>query len=247
MITETPPDLDARPRAPWVPVLLAHLLPGLALTAFIGAVTPLLVLGGYPGIWAALVGALVVQAPLLLVLTRKLRRERQSVPQRPPAPASQRRRLLVGSGTLAAAFVLPGLVTWAEPVLRQTAFGWLPGWWSTGAAGIADQSPTEQLVTVVLWFAALVVAGPIAEELYFRGELLQRIPLGPWAAAVCHAALFAAYHLWQPYAFLTVFLFTLPLAVARRVFRAGVVTCCIVHCGINAVMFAALLTGILQR
>lgn len=248
MITETAPEVSVRSRTLWLSVVSAHLLPGLALLAFIIVVTPLLDMAGYPGIWAALVGALVVQVPLLLALTRNLRRERRSAPELPKSsPRGPARRLLLGAVTLLAAFLLPGLVTWAEPLLRQTVFGWLPAWWSTGASGIADQSPTERLITVALWFAALVIAGPVAEEIYFRGELLRGVPLGPWTAAVCHAGLFAAYHLWQPYSLLTVFLFTLPIAVARRVFGAGVVTCCLVHCTVNAVMFAALVSGILQR
>ena len=60
------------------------------------------------------------------------------------------------------------------------------------------------------------------------------------------AALFAAYHLWQPHAVLTVFAFALPVAVL--VARTGATAVgAAVHVLVNLVTFAGLLTDTLAR
>jgi uncharacterized protein len=76
------------------------------------------------------------------------------------------------------------------------------------------------------------VAGPIAEELYFRGFLLPRLsPLGPWAPLL-NAVLFSLYHLWLPWQNLSRILLILPLAYCvwwKRNLYLGILA----HCAIN--------------
>jgi membrane protease YdiL (CAAX protease family) len=248
----------------WPQVLAWHLLPGLALTAVSAAGAPVLAAAGLPPLWALLGGAILVQVPLLLALRRRLRRRAApvpvpvpvpvSVPVPSPAPAPVRRstrRFLRSAVTLLAvtlaASLLPGIVVGLEPLLRATLFSWLPAGLSAGLGSLTGMGDTERVVTLVLWFAGMVLLGPIAEELYFRGELLPRIPAGPWASAVTSAGLFAAYHYWQPYAVLTVFAFALPVAVARSRFGASAALCAAAHCIVNLGMFAALASGLASR
>jgi membrane protease YdiL (CAAX protease family) len=142
--------------------------------------------------------------------------------------------------------VLPGAGVAIEPWLSTTLLGWLPGWYGAGLDGLATWSTPVQVVTLVLWFVLAVVLGPVAEELYFRGRLLPRLPGGDAVAAMAGAGLFGVYHFWQPQAVVTVVLFALPLTVVVR--RRGDVTLSVlVHCGVNLLAFAALLAGVLQR
>lgn len=60
------------------------------------------------------------------------------------------------------------------------------------------------------------------------------------------AGLFAAYHLWQPQAVLTVFLFALPLCVLVHRTRATGVAAS-VHVAVNAVAGAGCAVGLLSR
>ncbi|MFC0680068.1 lysostaphin resistance A-like protein [Lysobacter korlensis] len=234
-------------RMTWPQALAWHLLPGAALTTVAIAGGALLHAVGLPAVWALLGGAIAVQVPLLLLLRARLtdRASLHSLSTTPPQGRS--RRLTVFAVSLVAAVLLPGLAAWLEPLIRAHLFGWLPQWWSTGLGSLAGSNASEAIVTLVLWFVGLVLLGPIAEELYFRGELLPRIPARPWGRAVASAGLFAIYHLWQPYAGLTVFLFSLPIAIARARFGASPAACAAAHCLVNLGMFSALLSGILAR
>ena len=55
------------------------------------------------------------------------------------------------------------------------------------------------------------VAGPITEELYFRGHLLPRLErYGRWAPVI-NTALFAIYHFFSPWRYPAIFLGFLPI------------------------------------
>lgn len=90
----------------------------------------------------------------------------------------------------------------------------------------------------------MVIAGPIVEELYFRGYLLPRIAYLKGFAPLINALLFALYHFWQPYALFTVTLFALPLAYAVW-WKRNVYLPIIVHCLTNLIMFIVPLAGVL--
>jgi membrane protease YdiL (CAAX protease family) len=245
-----PPAPNALPASSWPRVVAWHLAPGVALTAFAALTGPLLHAAGLPPIWGLLTGVLAVQVPLLFLLTRRLRAGNEDRRRSADADPRPRRSLVpvtgLALGTLLLAVLLPGAVVWLEPVLLQSAFGWLPDWWSSSIA-LGELSSGERVVTIALWVVGNVILGPISEELYFRGPLLDRISAPPLAAAVVNAGLFAVYHLWQPYAIATIFLSFLPLAIARSRFRVGIATCCVVHCAVNALMLAGMLGGAFAR
>ena len=60
------------------------------------------------------------------------------------------------------------------------------------------------------------LAGPIVEELYFRGYLLPRMGYAGRWAPLLHSFLFGLYHIWTPWMFLTRTLGMLPLVYAVR-------------------------------
>ena len=147
---------------------------------------------------------------------------------------------------LVAALALPGAALPVETALRGPLTGVLPDWASAGPGDLAAQPPAVRAVTLVLWLLAAVLVGPLVEEAWFRGYLQPRIPAGPLPGALIGAVLFAAYHVWQPYAVLTVALFALPIAVL--VARTGATAVgAAVHVSVNLVTFAGLLTGALAR
>ena len=65
-------------------------------------------------------------------------------------------------------------------------------------------------------------------------------------SAVVGTLLFAAYHLWQPAAVLTVAAFALPIALLAAL-RGATAVGAAVHVVSNAIAFGALLAGILVR
>jgi uncharacterized protein len=226
------------PRLSWPAAIALHLIPGVLLLAFYLIAAPSLQRAGLPPVWGLLLGVLLVIVPVELgILACAWRRD----------ALGQTVSAFTGLGRLdwkstsiagAASIAAGGMVSWLEPILRRAAFDWLPPWWSTAPG---DLSTT----TIALWILGPVLIGPMVEELYFRGWLLPRLPGGRWAAMVSGSALFAMYHLWQPYAWLTVFAVALPLAWART--RAGTTVSIVVHCSMNALAFAALLAGSLHR
>ncbi len=228
-----------------------HLIPGAVMTLFFVLVTPLLVRSGLPPVWGLLLGALVVIIPFELGVmlytgqqhTGKLSLQGSVVYRE---PLTFRQYLWLIPLVLFASLLLPGLVVLLEPLLRTTFFGWLPDWFSAGPPQIAAYSPVIQVVTVILWLVVLVIAGPIVEELYFRGYLLPRIAYLNSFAPLINALLFGLYHVWQPYAFLTLTLTALPMAYAVWSKR-NVYLSISAHCTTNLIMFIVLFAGVVGR
>jgi len=81
----------------------------------------------------------------------------------------------------------------------DTFFSWLPDWFFF-AEDFAQYSAAALLITWVFGLLANGIAGPVVEELYFRGYLLPRIArLGGWAP-VLNTVLFSLYHFFTPWA-----------------------------------------------
>jgi membrane protease YdiL (CAAX protease family) len=110
--------------------------------------------------------------------------------------------------------LVPPLLVWsvlaytllapAAEALRQGAFGWWPT--QLSLAGLAqDPGHFQRPVVWLIVGLSLVlnVAGPVVEELYFRGYLLPRMGrFGYWAPLI-NTALFSLYHFWLPWEFLS--------------------------------------------
>ena len=233
---------------PWGTAVLLHLGPGTALLLFFLGTGPLLRDAGLPPIWGLLLGTLVVIVPIELgIVWKSARRQGEtrfpSALRLAPVRRADGRAVAV---TAVACLVGPGLLVGFEAVLRDSVFAWLPGWFTAGTAGLADYSPTVRAVTVALWVVGLVLVGPAVEEIYFRGWLLPRLSGPPALRVTIHAGLFAVYHLWQPYAAITIFVFALPLAVLAETRRNPTLSL-LVHCSVNLVVFGGLLAGVMQR
>ncbi|MEV4239172.1 lysostaphin resistance A-like protein [Nocardia sp. NPDC050408] len=92
---------------------------------------------------------------------------------------------------------------------------WLP-YADTGGSGnntyldLDGYSHSTLLTTMVICLPLTGISLPLIEELYFRGFLLPRIAhLGSWAP-VLSTVLFALYHFWSPWVFVSRVIFTFP-------------------------------------
>ena len=234
-----------------LPTLLAlFLVPGALMTVVYVLLAPVVESAGFPPIAALLLAILVVLLPIELgVILRAGRgqpqRIRSVVPYRRPLPI--RDWLWLVPVLVVAAFVGFGLSMAFEPAAIDALFGWLPDWFvrpiDPDRAG--DYSREAWLVTLAAYFVLNGFAGPIVEELYFRGYLLPRMEwMGRWAPLV-NVSLFSLYHFWSPWQIIGRILGLGPTVYAVR-WKENVYLGMVLHCTLNTlsvILVAGLVLG----
>jgi len=186
--------------------ILLHLVPGVLATILFVLLEGPVVAFGFPPIAAFLAAIALVVIPFELGLLLWLGRNRNGglsldgvVLYREPMRGRDWAWLY--PVLLLAAFLGFGILAVIEPALRSALFGWLPSWFLTliDFDAIRTYSANAWLITLAAYFVLNVFAGPITEELYFRGYLLPRIDrFGRWAPLI-NVTLFSLYHLWSPW------------------------------------------------
>lgn len=185
-----------------------HLAPGgVALFAYLFLCAPLSVALGLPGKMGFVLMDVLVLIPVLLGLLLYFGRRRNGR-WTLDGIVLNRRRLAARelSVVLLALFGWGAIVmlclSWTEPLLRARLFYWVPvSLLNAEKLDVTGYSPALLIGTRVASIALVGVAGPIAEELYFRGFLLPRVSwMGAWAPA-WQAVLFTGYHFLSPWAF----------------------------------------------
>ncbi len=206
-----------------------HLLPGIVIVGAYLLVTPYLRSLGLPSSMSLWLICLLVLSPLELGILywqgKKLNGKfslegivlnREKTPLRVFA--------LWTFVALAAAVLCFALFSSLDGVL-QKYFTWLPGWFFFNSEDLSVYSKTIQFVNWLGIFLVTGIIGPYIEELYFRGFLLPRMAwMNKWAPLV-EAFLFALYHFWSPWQFVTRFLAVLPLVTIvnwKKNLRIGV-------------------------
>lgn len=132
-------------------------------------------------------------------------------------------------------FLISGLISPLDNAIRQALFSWLPDWFFISSL---DQfAPYTQSALLTTFIFGLIVngfAGPVIEELYFRGYLLPRMAqFGRWSPLL-NVLLFSLYHFWTPWQNLSRILLMLPLVYAvwwKRNIYVGIVA----HCALNLI------------
>jgi hypothetical protein len=227
-----------------------HLFPGVLAFLFYSVAAPRLVADGVPAVVAMLFVTLFVIVPfeLGLVLYESHRRTGTfsisgSVPYL--KRLTRREYLLWVPGVFLASLLLPSLVVWTAPLIQASLFSWLPQWFMLyDPAQYAGYPGIVTLLIVAACLAVLALVGPIVEEIYFRGYLLPRMArLGAWAP-FANALLFAFYHLWQPYAALTVLFSFLPVAYAVW-WKGNIYLGIVAHCAVNLITLSAFFVPLL--
>jgi membrane protease YdiL (CAAX protease family) len=184
--------------------VILHLLPGILILAFFIALTPLLTDKGFPTLFCLFLAVAVILIPFELgyiLYQAKSKNKNFSlegiVLYRRKIP---RRQYF--------AFILPILV-WAlvayfviappiQDSWKNEYFSWLPAWFFLDY-NIEQCSKSILLVTWIMGILFNGIAGPIVEELYFRGYLLPRISRFKDRAPLINVFLFSVYHFFSPW------------------------------------------------
>jgi uncharacterized protein len=231
---------DIRAHSTWQTLTL-HLLPGALITAFYFLAGPLVLRAGYPSLLALLLAIIVILIPFelgYLLYQAKRTSGRFSlhtvVLYREPLPVWN--YLLLVPLLLAWMLAVFALLAPFDSYLAQTLFWWLPAW-SLPATSLATISQYGQEVLVVTFVAELVlsIAGPLVEELYFRGYLLPRIPASRTWAPLINVLLFSLYHFFSPWQNISRIIAILPLVYVvawKRNIYIGMIT----HAAFNTIL-----------
>jgi hypothetical protein len=216
-------------------LLLATILTSMASVAISDEVAGLLE-GRGMSVIASLVLLTITQlgmltvAGLVVALPRALRGARL-LPER-----GLLRSILIGLGLAAPAWLAAQVISVGVALLLEAVFGISP------ESGIADEAIAQLDVAVVAM--TLVLVGPVAEELFFRGVVYNawKREYGIWAATLGSAGLFALIH---QSVFVLASIFVLGVLLARvyewtRSLPAAIA----LHAGYNAI---SVLIGLLVR
>jgi hypothetical protein len=187
------------------------------MVAFYVLAAPLVRSLGFPSLMAIYLAILFVLIPFELgYLFYRARRNGSSlgsvVLYREPVPRAQFVALVLGLLAWSSIFyvlVYPPL----DAFFIENVFSWLPDPFFL-IEDFARYSTAALVITWVLGFVVNGIAGPMVEEVYFRGYLLPRISrFGVWAPLI-NTVLFSIYHFFTPWQNVGRILGLLPLVYA---------------------------------
>jgi len=196
--------------------IILHLFPGILIGIFYFLIRQPLHNFGYPSAFALILAIMFVLVPVelgYLLLKGKEATGRYTldglISYRTPIPWWQSILwILIALVLMAAIFTVLKPV---DNVMFENLFFWMP----TLDSGLdGSYSKTALIVTYSIFIIFGVIVGPSVEELYFRGYLLPRIPVKQ--SELFHSFLFAAYHIWTPWMFVTRTIGMLPLIIAVK-------------------------------
>jgi uncharacterized protein len=228
-----------------------HLVPGALGTVVYVLIAPMVMRLGFPpllAIYSAIVVIIAFELGYLLA-QGKHRTGRLSL----PGIALEQARLPAWQYAVWVPLVLvwailaSGLLAPLDTYVAQTLFTWLPDWYLFADvphyAALYTQSAL--VVTLVVGLVLNGIAGPLVEELYFRGYLLPRLArFGRWAPLI-NVVLFSLYHFWSPWQFVSrvaVVLSWAYIAWWKRNITVGIIS----HCLLNFIGTLVLFAGIFR-
>jgi CAAX protease family protein len=182
--------------------LVLHLLPGALMVAFYVVVGPLVRGLGLPSLMAIYLAILFVLIPFELgYLYYRAKKNGTSIGSvvlyREPVPRAQFVALALGLfawSAICSVLLYPPL----DELFIENVFFWLPDSFFL-VEDFSRYSTAALLVTWAFGFVVNAIAGPVVEELYFRGYLLPRISrFGAWAPLM-NMVLFSIYHFFTPW------------------------------------------------
>jgi membrane protease YdiL (CAAX protease family) len=182
-----------------------HLLPGVVMLGFFLVLAPLAETLGMPSLFVLFLGIPCVIVPIELgYLLYKGKQKNGSfslkgvVLYREPIPLSQY-VVLVALGLAWMGFLFFAVAQPLDRFLIDKFFAGLPAWFFGATKSLDQYARTKLLLAGTVGLVGNGIAGPIVEELYFRGYLLPRISyMGKWAPAVS-SVLFSVYHFFTPW------------------------------------------------
>jgi membrane protease YdiL (CAAX protease family) len=224
-----------------------HLLPGALITAFYAGAAPVVRTLGFPSLMAIFLAIVFVLIPFelgyLIYQARKNGSTLGSVVRyRQPVRRGQFVVLVVSLliwWGICSVLLFPPL----DRFFMENVFSWLPGWFFL-AEDFTRYSTAALLITWTFGLVANGIAGPVVEEIYFRGYLLPRISrLGAWAPLV-NTVLFSLYHFFTPWLNVGRIIGLLPMVYAAW-WKKSIYVSIAVHVLGNAIPMLFLLAGLL--
>jgi uncharacterized protein len=228
-------DLTIKPHTIWQSIGL-HLTPGVLITLFVYLATPYLQAAGFPPLMGIMMAILFVLIPLelgVLLYEGKKASGRFSITsvigKQEPLVWWQFALIVIGLIVWCAIFFLS--LSTMDGYLAKTYFTWLPASFNFSLTPViaAQYSPAGVKTTIIAGFLLNGLAGPIVEELYFRGYLLPRFPASRTWAPLFNVMLFSLYHFFSPWQNITRIIVLLPMVYAvswKRNIYLGMVTHC---------------------
>lgn len=113
-----------------------------------------------------------------------------------------------------------------------TIFLWVPDWFRLDRFVLGEHPDGMRRLILILGFLLNGIAGPLVEELYFRGFLLPRMGRLKSAAPFVNAALFSLYHFFTPWENVTRIIALTPM-VYTVWFKKNIRISILVHCILN--------------
>lgn len=220
--------------------IILHLLPGLLIGACYFLLVPIVLENGFPSIMALLLAGIIALIPFQLgfLLYQKHKTGENFfngiIPYTNPLKIWQYILLILSI------IIISGLIykalNFSKEYLIQL-FHWIPTHLRLDMGMSEEFAKSKLILTYGLLFLFGVVILPTVEEFYFRGYLLPRMPgnLKGWTA-LTHSALFALYHTWTPWLFISRTIGTLPLAwfvMRKKNVYIGIFS----HCILNSIDF----------
>jgi len=216
-----------------------HLIPGALITTFFFLTAPTIIRAGYPPLLGLLLGIFFILIPFelgfLLYQGKKLNGRfslKGIVLFREHLPDWQ--LALFVFILLAWSALMFSLLPKVDAFFIRTLFAWFPGW-SLPANTLGNASQYSRSAFTITLLAGLVlngIAGPVVEELYFRGYLLPRIPSSRWWAPLINVLLFSLYHFFSPWQNVTRILALIPLIYVVA-WKRNIWVSLLTHCLLN--------------
>lgn len=227
-----------------------HLLPGFMVIGLYVVLAPILNNYGYPSLLALLIAAFIGIVPLELghllyngyQLNGRISLKGVIAPTE-RIPIAKFIMLLVAS--LLILILIGGISLSVEASIKSALFGWLPGWYVFDT-DFESYSRESLIITACARLALDGIVFPITEELYFRGFLFDRLPGTLKTKWLLGALLFAIYHFWQPWNYLSIFLISIVLIWPMAKFRNLYLSIAI-HMSANIIGTLLFFGQILQR
>ena len=219
--------------------VILHLLPGVLIFLFFIILTPTLTKKGFPTLFCLFLAIMLVLIPFELgYILYQAKKKNKSlslegiVLYRQKIPIWQYFVLI--PSFLAWAFISYFLVSpQIQEHLRVEYFSWLPDWFFI-TYNMENASKSVLLPTCILGVLFNGIAGPIVEELYFRGYLLPRISRFKGWAPLLNVVLFSVYHFFSPWRNLERILALLPGAYIIQ-WKKNIYLGMIPHCLLNTI------------
>jgi membrane protease YdiL (CAAX protease family) len=233
-------------------LILLHLLPGAIATGVYILAAPLAASLGYPTIAAlyvpAIIAIIVLELGFLLYQGRKRSGQltlQGVIEYREPVPVWQ--YIVLPLLILVWGILVTGIFGLVDNAILENLFRGLPDWYLLRDLPRTGAEYPRGVVLTLFGFALVLngLAGPIVEELYFRGYLLPRLERLGRLAPLVNVALFSLYHFWTPWQFFSRVAFLLPLVYVvwwKRNIYLGMIA----HCAANLLGTAVLFAQFLQ-